>query len=271
MRRLWSRKGENGAVLVVGGSWLYHGAPFLVAMAAYRSGVDLVYVAVPEPLVTPLRSLEPSLIVIPLPDSKLTVGSVNKLLKVLPSIDASAIGPGLVVATPRALRMLIEGLATRGAGLVLDASALIPDILPLVRGRRVVMTPHAGEFKRLFGEDPGKTIDERARITSREAARHGVTLLLKGVVDVVSNGEKTYLNHTGTPAMTVGGSGDVLTGLAAGLLAKGMAPLECAAMAAYVNGAAGEAAARELGLHILPTDIINHLPRVMKSFDKIVE
>jgi len=270
-RRKNSRKGENGVVLAVGGSWMYHGAPFLVAMAAYRSGVDLVYLAVPEPLVDPIRAMSPAIIVIPLPDYKLTKRSVNKLLKKLPQIHAAAIGPGLSIAKEEALLDLVKELLNSGAGVVLDASALVPSVLQAVRGKRVILTPHAGEFKRLFGEQPPQDLEGRVELAVEKAREHGVTILLKGPIDVITDGNEMYINSTGNAAMTVGGTGDVLTGITAGLLARIDSPVKCAAAAAYINGRCGDIAYQQLGLHILPTDIIETLPKVMKPMDKIIE
>jgi len=270
-RRRDSRKGENGAVLAVGGSWMYHGAPFLVAMAAYRSGVDLTYLAVPEPLVVPIRSMSPAIIVMPLPDYKLTKRAVNKLLKKLPQINAAAIGPGLSIAKEEALIELVKELLDRGAGVVLDASALVPSVLRVIKGKKVVLTPHAGEFKRLFGQQPSSDLDRRVELAAKEAQEYSVTILLKGPIDVITDGEETYINTTGNAAMTVGGTGDVLTGITAGLLARIESTVKCAAAAAYINGKCGDIAYQQIGLHILPTDIIEIIPIVMKSMDRIVE
>ncbi|MEM0451295.1 MAG: NAD(P)H-hydrate dehydratase [Nitrososphaerota archaeon] len=271
-RRRSSRKGENGVVLCVGGSRLYHGAPALMAMAAYRTGVDLVYLAVPEVHERPIRSMAPELIVIPMVDAKLTKRVADQVLKWLPGKpNSAAIGPGLSVAKVVALQYLVGQLLAGGASVVLDASALVPEVLEVVKGKRVVLTPHAGEFARVFGRPPGTALEERIR-SAREAAReHGVVVLLKGPVDVITDGERLLVNRRGTPAMTVGGTGDVLTGIVAGLLAKGVEPLEAAAAAAFINCVAGELAERDLGLHVLPTDLIARLPAVMRPFDRVVD
>ena len=94
-RRRDAHKRMNGTVCVVGGSRIYHGAPFLCGLGAMRSGVDLVYIAVPATIATAVRSLSPDFIVVPLPDSKLTRGNVSKLLSWVPRVDAFAVGPGL--------------------------------------------------------------------------------------------------------------------------------------------------------------------------------
>ena len=153
-RKKSSRKGENGKVLVVGGSYIYHGAPVLASLAALRSGTDLVYTAVPKNNVQATRSISPDLIVIPLADSKLTKGSVNKLLGQIPKdLDSATIGMGLAIQDTEALKIIVKALLDRDVRLSLDASALIKSILPLIKGKNVVVTPHSGEFYRLFGEE----------------------------------------------------------------------------------------------------------------------
>lgn len=269
-RSVNSRKGENGVVLVVGGSWLYHGAPLLTALAALRSGVDLVYVAVPEKVATPIRAYTPSLIVLPLPDMKLTSKGVSRIRAVLQDVTAAAIGPGLARGSEKGLIRLIDLLIEGGVPLTLDATALHPDILPKVRSRPCILTPHAGEFRRVFGRDAGSTLDERIKSVHEEAKNNGLVILLKGVVDVISDGSMVVLNKVGSPAMTVGGSGDVLCGLAAGLMARAASPFEAAIAAARVNGIAGERAAQLKGMHITPEDIINEIPNVLKPYDKLI-
>lgn len=270
-RRLCSRKGENGTVLVVGGSYLYHGAPILSSIAALRCGTDLVYTAVPRINVQSTRSASPDLIVVPLADQKLTRGAVRKLLGQIPKgLDSAAIGMGLAVQDTEALRILVRRLADSDVRMSLDASALVPDVLPLVSGSNSVLTPHAGEFGRLFGEPPPDELGPRAALVESMAERHRVTILLKGQTDVISDGSGTYTHGTKTPSMTVGGTGDVLSGLVAGMLAKNRDPLESAAAAAYVNGLAGYEAQRQCGMHITATDLCGKIPGVLMRFDRTV-
>lgn len=270
-RKAKSRKGENGVVLVVGGSYIYHGAPILSSIAALRCGTDLVYTAVPKINVTATRSVSPNLIVLPLVDQKLTRGAVNKLLGVLPrNLDSATIGMGLAVQEKNALINLIKSLLDRDVRLSLDASALIPEVLPFLPDKNVVVTPHAGEFKRLFGIAPSNSKQERIAIVEKNAKENGITVLLKGATDIISDGKTTFLNEKKTPAMTVGGTGDVLSGLVAGMLSKNRNPLESAAAATYINGLAGKAAQKKLGLHMTSMDLLEELPFVMKPFDRIV-
>lgn len=271
VRKAKSRKGDNGIVLVVGGSYIYHGAPILSSIAALKCGTDLVYTSVPKINVTPTRAISPNLIVIPLVDQKLTLGAVNKLVGALPhNLQSATIGMGLAVQEKNSLLHFVKSLLDRDVRLSLDASALIPDILPFLANKNVVVTPHAGEFKRLFGESPSNSKNERIKLVENKAKEFGITVLLKGAMDVISNGTTTYLYEKKIPAMTVGGTGDVLSGLVAGLLSKNRNALESAAAATFINGLAGKAAQKKLGLHMTSMDLLNEIPSVMKPFDKIV-
>ena len=269
-RKANSRKGDNGTVLVVGGSYIYHGAPILSSLAALRAGADLVYTSVPKINAQATRAASPNLIVLPLVDSKLTRGAANKLLGQIPhGLDSATIGMGLAVKDLESLKTLIKPLLSRDVKLSLDASALVSGILPLISNKNVVVTPHAGEFKRLFGEVPSNSIKERIKLVEKYAKNHGLTILLKGPTDVISDGKKTFLNPKKTPAMTVGGTGDVLSGITAAFLARNKNPLEAASAAAFVNGLAGKQVQRKLGLHMAASDLIDVLPTVLKPFDKI--
>ncbi len=263
-----SRKGDNGVVLVVGGSRFYHGAPLLASLAAFRSGVDLVYLAAPKSLVIPIRAYTPSLIVLPLPDDKLTIGSVNRLISMMPkNVDAAAIGMGLSL-TKEALIKLIKELHAMNIRLVLDASALIPDVLQHAN-KSDVLTPHSGEFKRISNIELSNDDEERISTIKRFALEHNTTILLKSFVDIVSDGERVGLNHTHNCAMTVGGTGDILAGITAALLAKGLDPFDAALIAAFINGSAGNLAYERFGLHLMPTDLIENIAYIMKEYDEI--
>ena len=270
-RKSTSRKGDNGIVLVVGGSYIYHGAPVLSSLAALRCGTDLVYTCVPKINVTPTRAISPNLIVIPLVDQKLTLGAVKKLVGALPrNLHSATIGMGLAIQEKNSLLHLVKSLLDRDVRLSLDASALIPEVLPILAHKNVVVTPHAGEFKRLFGDVPSDSNLERIKLVEENALKHGITILLKGSTDIISDGKITYLCEKNTPAMTVGGTGDVLSGLVAGLLSTNRNPLESAAAASYICGLAGQEVQDKLGLHITSMDLIDAIPNVMKPFDKIV-
>ena len=270
IRKSSSRKGDNGKVLVLGGSYIYHGAPALSSLAALRTGADLVYTCVPKINVQSTRAVSPNLIVIPLADSKLTRGAVNKLLGQIPSdLDSSTIGMGLSIQDPEALKLLVKSLLDRDVRLSLDASTLVNYILPLLSGKNVIVTPHQGEFKRMFGEVPPESKKSRIAMVEKFAKKHSVTIILKGSTDIISNGTTTYLNTKNIPAMTVGGTGDILSGIISGILAQNRDVLESAVTATYFNGLAGKMTQKKFGTHMTATDLLDVLPIVMKSFDKI--
>ncbi|MFN3622016.1 MAG: NAD(P)H-hydrate dehydratase, partial [Nitrososphaerales archaeon] len=126
-----------------------------------------------------------------------------------------------------------------------------------------------GEFKRLFNKDLEQELEKRALTLKEAASQSKTTILLKGAVDVISDGSKVAFNKTGTPAMTVGGTGDVLAGVVAAFLALGAEPFTAAAAGAYINGLAGELAVQELGLHISAVDVAGKIPYVLKRFDRV--
>jgi NAD(P)H-hydrate epimerase len=269
-RKFASRKGDNGKVLVLGGSYIYHGAPILSSIAALRCGTDLVYTCVPKINAQATRAITPNLIVLPLVDAKLTRGAVHKLLGIIPKdIDSATIGMGLGIQDIEALKLLVKSLLDMDVKLSLDASALVKDILPMINNRNVVVTPHAGEFKRLFGEFPPENKKERTLLVEKYAKENSITILLKGPTDVISDGKKTFLNIKNTPSMTVGGTGDVLSGLVAGMLSKNNRPIEAAAAAVFVNGKAGILAQRKYGLHIVATDLLEFISSALKPFDRV--
>jgi NAD(P)H-hydrate epimerase len=267
-----SKKGDNGIVLIVGGSRKYHGAPILASMAALRSGTDLVYSAMPRSILVAVRCFSPNIIALPIPDDKLTVGSVNKLIRTIPkNADSAAIGMGMSIAKSEALLSLIRQLKNDGTKLLLDASALIPDVLKEISGTNTIITPHVGEYKRIFsGDNIGDIRTEKERISNvhRLAKKYGIIILLKGSIDIISDGENVALNKLHNCAMTVGGTGDVLSGLTAGFLTK-LKPFDASILGVYFNGVAGNLVYNRIGLHMVASDLIDSLPKAIKPFDLI--
>src|SRR5215212_11499143 len=280
-RKISSRKGDNGIVLVVGGNRIYHGAPILASIAALRSGTDLVYTAIPSINVEATRSFSPNLIVLPLVDEKLTMGSASRLIKTLPKkIDSATIGMGMSIAKKEALMSLIEKLLKNGTKLVLDASALMPEILPKIKETGCIITPHGGEYMRIFGtklknynnnnnNNNNNNENEQILDVLNNAKKYGITIILKGWKNIISNGELTTVIERSTPAMTVGGTGDVLAGLVAGFCSKLNSSFDASCSAVYLNGIAGFMAYQKLGLHIVASDLLDNLPQVLKNFDEI--
>lgn len=269
-----SHKGDNGVVGVVGGSRIFHGAPYFASMAALRTGADLVYLAVPKLIVSSLRSLAPELIVFPIADAKLTRGAAGALLKWLPEIDSLVIGPGLGRQNLEGVEKIITDVCLeRKIKASMDAEAQNTKIYSFVKGKDCITTPHPGEFKRIFGDDPGSTLDEKINSVSRQAASYGTTIVLKGSKTVISDGTSVYVNKTGSAAMTCGGIGDILSGVIGALLAQArgtdLKSVEVAAAASYVVGQAGSKAAEKRGFHIIASDIIDQISEVLKPFDRV--
>jgi ADP-dependent NAD(P)H-hydrate dehydratase len=264
-----SRKGDNGTVLIVGGNRIYHGAPILASMAAMRSGADLVYTAVPKSNTLPTRALSPNTIVLPLPDDKLTVGAANRLGRLLPKKpDAAAIGMGMTISKPEALKSLLRRLGERDTKIVLDAAALTPSILDDISGSGAIVTPHPGEYKRMFGEEAGKEESDQVANVQEMARRHRITIVLKGPVNVICDNKKLSVIKRSTPAMTVGGTGDILSGMVAGFRSR-MSSFDACLFGVYFNGVAASLAYQRVGLHMVASDIIEELPNALKEFDVI--
>jgi NAD(P)H-hydrate epimerase len=268
-RNTQSRKGDNGIALIVGGGRIYHGAPLLSSIAALISGTDLVYTAIPKINLVSSRMFSPDLIFIPLPDDKLTMGSSRKLLSLLPKKPHSAaIGMGLGISKTNSLCFLLRKLLEDKISLLLDASSLVPDVLSEITNTKSVVTPHAGEFKRLFGQDPGQSRSEQIDIVSRKAKEFGIVVVLKGYINIVSDGEQISAMQRTTPSMTVGGTGDVLSGLISGFLTKN-SPFESSVLGLFFNGEAGRNLYNKYGLHLMASDLLKEIPLVMRDFDRL--
>jgi ADP-dependent NAD(P)H-hydrate dehydratase len=268
-RNIQSRKGDNGIVLIVGGSRIYHGAPLLSSIAALVSGIDLVYTAIPKINLISSRMFSPNLIFLPFPDDKLTMGASRKLLSLLPKkVHSAAIGMGLGISKTSSLCFLIRQLLEDKTNLILDASSLIPDVLGEIVNTKSVVTPHAGEFKRLFGQDPGIHKSEQMNIVMKKAKEYGIVIVLKGYWNIISDGEQISVIERTTPSMTVGGSGDVLSGLISGFLTKNNA-FESSILGLFFNGLAAISLYNKMGLHLMASNLLEELPLVMKDFDKL--
>ena len=257
-----SHKGDHGEVLVLGGG-PYTGAPTLAARAALRTGADLVRVACPEGIAREVQGFGEDLIVRPFPGDHLVPGHVQRVAGLAAEHDVVVLGPGLG-DHEETLEAVRSFLGTYEGTAVVDADAL--SVVPEVEtGATLVCTPHQGELLAMGGET-SEDWRERADLVERFAADLGHVLLVKGAYDVVSDGERTRVNRTGNPGMTVGGTGDVLAGVT-GALACVLAPEHAAAVAAFANGRAGDAVVEERGFGLLATDLIDALPRALRRDD----
>ena len=250
-----AHKGDFGRVLVIGGG-PYTGAPALAAQAALRAGADLAYVACPELVASGVQSYSENLIVRPQPGDRIAPPNVPDLLEAASSMDCVVFGPGLGDADA-SLEAAASFLAAFDGTAVVDADAL--EAVPEVDTEAtLVCTPHQGELEAMGGTTAADP-DERAALVADFAADLGVTLLVKGAVDVISDGDRTRVNRTGNPGMTVGGTGDVLAGVT-GAMACPLRSIHAAALGAYLNGRAGDIVVEECGYGLVATDLLEAVP-----------
>lgn len=265
-RKLTSHKGQNGTVIVVGGSKEYSGAPAFAALSALRAGVDISVVACPESVTSPIRSYSPDLIVQGLSNDYIQFDDTSKILKLSQTSDAMVIGCGIGREDETGL-VLDEMLEKIQIPLVIDADALkIIDNNSIKNSKNeIVLTPHRAEFKAFFDNEIPDNLDGQIETVMDACQEYGCTILLKGKVDIISDGKNIKLNSTGNPGMTVGGTGDLLAGIVGGLIAQGHDAFESAYLGAYINGAAGDLAAEDYGDSFLASDILRYIPAVLKS------
>lgn len=265
-RDVKAHKGDFGKILLLCGSRGFTGAAYLAAMGALRCGAGLVYLGVPESIyaIEAVKLNEP--VVFPLPDrdGMLSAEAVPDLLGRLPKMDAVLIGCGLG-CSEGTLAVLEAVLQNSRCPVVVDADGinLLGQHKDLLRGRAfpTLVTPHAGEFRRLGG-DPGA---DRLTAASALAGELNCIVVLKGHETCITDGTVHYINPTGNPGMAVGGSGDLLAGMITALLGQKLAPLEAAAAGVWLHGKAGDLAADRLGQYaMLPSDMLDELPRLLK-------
>lgn len=261
-----AHKGDFGKVLLLCGSKGYTGAAALSAMGALRSGAGLVYLGVPESIyaIEAFKLTEPIVFSLPDKNGMFSTNASAEILNCLNGKDAVLIGPGLGQSegTRSAVKIVLENF---NGPVVLDADGInvIKAHKDIVRGRTspTILTPHEGEFSRIYGKLP---IDRIASAVAL-ALDLGVIVLLKGHQTVITDGHTCFVNQTGNPGMAVGGSGDVLAGIIVSLLGQGLPPLEAAACGAWLHGAAGDICQKEIGQYgLLPSDMVQVLPRLLK-------
>ncbi len=250
LRNRKAHKGVGGEVLVIGGG-PYQGAPYLAGLGALRAGADIVRIA--SPVFEPV----PDLIYERLDGKQIGMEHRERLIALAERADVVVCGNGLGTGSHEVVREITPH--SRRA--VIDADALR---LPLPAAREeTIYTPHAGEFARISGIHLPDDTAGRAR-AARGAGIKG-TLLLKGHIDVITDGDRVRFNRTGHPAMTVGGTGDVLAGMCGALLCQ-LPAFEAACIAAYANGKAGEMVAANHGGGMLASDLVDKIPGIL--FDR---
>ncbi len=276
-----SNKGKYGHVLVIGGSIGKSGAPAMTSLAAMRIGAGLVTAAVPAPVLAQVSCFAPELMTWPLPantSGQLTSkGLTPELVESLTEKKSVlAVGPGLGQGTG-VVKLLSTLVAESKLPAVIDADALNvlaanPDVLAKLTksgkaGRTLVLTPHPGEMARLVGTSVAAIQADRLEAARSFAVQHAVTLVLKGARTLVAHPDGTVaVNTTGNPAMAKGGSGDLLTGILAGLLAQYSGePASAIEAGVYMHGLAADLAVRTMDEHtLLATDTLREFSQAFR-------
>lgn len=251
-RKKDSHKGDNGKVMVVGGSPMFYGAPILSSLGAEVSGVDLIFPFIPASQAEAAKSYSLNFIIQTFDEEVLGPKDVKSILSFSEKVDVVVLGPGLGTdpKTKRAIKSLLSSLKIPT---VVDASALIyTNTLP----KTTVLTPHRGEFEALFGDEP------RAKNVQKWSKDLGAAIVCKGPEDVIADNDELALNKTGNALMTVGGTGDVLSGLIGGFMAQGLSPFEAGKTATQVLGQAGDKLAEAQG-SLRAFDIIQMIPSLL--------
>ncbi len=265
-------KGQFGKVLIVGGSKEYSGAPVYSTLACNHFGVDLVKTYVPEVIGNVIKSYSPSIIARTSPGDYFTIKALEEGLRLAGWADAILIGPGMGVekGTQDFLIEFLKNLEKTDKPIVFDADALklLKKDLGLIKNKKIILTPHVGELKALTGmELPSyDAIEDRCTKVMSIAKEVGVTLLVKGPFDYVSNGSTIKINRTGCPEMSMGGTGDVLAGLCAALCSTKNDTFSSACSAAFLNGYIGEFCKKTIGPRFTTSDMISCINNAILDF-----
>jgi len=279
-RRPDTHKGNYGRTLIIAGSVGYTGAPALSARAASKTGAGLVYLGVPKSIYDIMAVKLDEEMPFPLPEDKkgkLVANAASDILRLVSQNDVCLIGPGLGISDD--ISELVQSVIRLSeTPIVLDADGLNAiagnvDILTQATCP-LVLTPHPGEFERLSSglteRAEGEPLD-RLKASCEFASKYGCILVLKGhrTITALPNGV-AYVNTTGGPAMAKAGSGDVLAGMIAALIAQKVPIVHAVAAAVYIHGLSGDICAEELGEYcVTASDIIDMLPKAMHEIDKV--
>ncbi len=248
-RKSNSHKGQNGKVGVIGGSKDYSGAPALNAEAALRTGSDLVNILTSETVRDVVRSYSENFIVQGFESDYFGNDALGAARELSEWADAVVLGSGLSKPEGKALKNLAE---KSESPLVVDADAIEP--IATADFGKAVFTPHEAE---------AEFIREKFGSLENFAEEKETVVVLKGEEDRIYTPEEKFVNDTGHPTMTVGGTGDVMAGIIGALISQGLEISEAARLGAWINGKAGEKAAEELGKGALTTDIVEQIPGVL--------
>ena len=270
-----SHKGNNGRLLIVGGSSDYSGAPAIAGMAAIGAGADLVYVAAPEKAAEAIKSTSPDLIVKSLEGDRLSLAHADEILELSDNVDAVLIGPGAGIDEDTS--KLFNVLAAKvKKPIVFDADSLKQVELSLVKNRDdIVLTPHIFEFKSFFKVSNDlkldidsydfKKVDDNITEFQQIARQIKGTVIVKGQYDLILQNTRFRINKSGNSGMTVGGTGDALAGIVTSLLSQGSDTFDSACLGVFINGLAGDRAFDVKGNGFSATDLVSYVGSVIKD------
>jgi ADP-dependent NAD(P)H-hydrate dehydratase / NAD(P)H-hydrate epimerase len=267
-----STKFSSGQVVVAGGSRGLTGAVRMSSLAAIRAGAGYATVAVPAALEAIFESSQPEVMSVGCPggDGCLAPAGFKRMRKAFERAAAGVIGPGMG-RDPGTVELAREAVAAIEAPLVIDADGLnaFAGEIALLGERRAptILTPHAGELGRLLGRSSEEIAAKRLAAARAAAATTGAIVVLKGDDTIVTDGDRIAVNAFAAPALATAGTGDVLSGIAAAMLARGLEPFAAACAAVFAHAGAGREAARRIGLveSVIATDVIDSIPVGMRA------
>ena len=268
-----SHKGNNGSILIIGGSKDYHGAPAISGMAAFGAGVDLVYVATPQAASIPIKSASPDLIVKSLEGDYLNLNHLDKILKLADKVDSVLIGPGSSIndETSKLFNILVSKIKKP---IVLDADALKQVDISLIKNKKnIILTPHLAEFNKFFNADLKLDLDsyDFNKVDNNISEFQKVTKSIKGTVvvkgknDLILSSSKFRINRSGNAGMTVGGTGDALAGIITALSSQGLNTFDSACLGVFINGLAGDKAYENYGNGFSASNLVSFIGNVIKN------
>lgn len=268
-----SRKYDFGLLIVIGGSEFYSGSPALSAMAAFKSGVDMVRVIAPKRAADIIASFSPNLAALPLEGSHLTKKHLTTLISMTESAKEVARGNAAVVIgggigrTDDTQETILEYLKRIEIPAVIDADAIhaLGQKPEVISGKPFLLTPHTYEFYILTKREIYQlSEEEKIKAIQEEVQRLKTNILLKGPTDIISDGKDIALSRGGTPYMAKGGTGDTLAGICGALLARRCSIFDAACAASFINKKAGEIATQKLKDGLTATDLIEAIPEVLR-------
>jgi len=262
-RKKSSHKGDNGRVLIIGGSREYAGAPALAGMAALRSGADLVTIVAPQKVAWAVNCLSPDLITVKLKGEYVNIEHQGKLLELAKKSDVVLIGNG--IGEEKSTMNLIKTFVKKiKKPIVIDADGI--KAINLKKMRNAIITPHVKEFETLLKNSGIKKKKKNELQKDLNKTTRNNVILLKGNVDRIITNTNIYYNKTGNPGMTVGGTGDALAGLCAGFVSQGLTLEQSAINAAYFTGLAGDILKKKKkGFTYIASDVVDEIKRIRKT------